>query len=330
MPKVTTRQIRKAIASEDGCVAGGGPVSATRPNGSAGAPGSRHFGPIFNKDLGQHILKNPLVVNGIVDKAGIKPSDTVLEVGPGTGNLTVRILEQAKKVVACEMDPRLAAELTKRVQSTPYQRKLEILHGDVIKKDLPHFDLCISNTPYQISSPLVFKLLLHRPFFRSALLMFQREFAMRLVAPPGDKLYCRLSVNVQLYAKVTHVMKVGRNNFKPPPKVESSVVRLEPYNPPPPVDFAEWDGLMRIVFSRKNKTLMGNFKTTPVLTMLEQNYKTYCAANDLMVDDSLDIKAKVLELLQSVDMAEARANKLSIDDFLKLLYTFNQAGLHFC
>ena len=125
--------------------------------------------------------------------------------------------------------------------------------GDFMKAELPYFDVCISNTPYQISSVLVFKLLEHRPMFRSAVLMFQREFALRLIARPGDELYCRLSVNVQLYAKVEHVMKVGKNNFRPPPQVESSVVRLEPRNPPPPVDFKEWDGLMRILFVRKNK-----------------------------------------------------------------------------
>lgn len=100
---------------------------------------------------------------------------------------------------------------------------------------------------------LVFKLLEHRPVFRTSVLMFQREFALRLVAKPGDSLYCRLSVNVQLFAKVEHIMKVGKNNFRPPPQVESSVVRMEPRNPPPPVDFKEWDGLMRILFVRKNK-----------------------------------------------------------------------------
>lgn len=83
--------------------------------------------------------------------------------------------------------------------------------------------------------------------------MFQREFALRLVARPGDELYCRLSVNVQLFAKVDHIMKVGKNNFRPPPQVESSVVRLEPKNPPPPVDAKEFDGLLRVVFTRKNK-----------------------------------------------------------------------------
>lgn len=96
------------------------------------------------------------------------------------------------------------------------------------------FSICMINDKYflhsviykvefvshlQISSPFVFKLLLHRPLFRCAVLMFQKEFAERLVARPGDKLYCRLTANTQLLAKVDHLMRVGKNNFRPPPKV---------------------------------------------------------------------------------------------------------------
>lgn len=103
---------------------------------------------------------------------------------------------------------RLVAELQKRVQGTPFQSKLQILVGDVLKTELPFFDICVANIPYQISSPLVFKLLLHRPFFRCAVLMFQKEFAQRLVAKPGDKLYCRLSINTQLLARVDMLMQV--------------------------------------------------------------------------------------------------------------------------
>ncbi|KAJ1923734.1 Dimethyladenosine transferase [Tieghemiomyces parasiticus] len=325
MPKVTVRQLKKATAESDGFL-----DSATGGNADKKKDGgSRHFGPLFNKDLGQHILKNPLVATSIVDKAGVKATDTVVEVGPGTGNLTVRILERAKKVVACEADPRLAAELTKRVQSGPHARKLEILHGDVMKKTLPYFDVCISNTPYQISSPLVFKLLEHRPLFRCAVLMFQLEFALRLIAQPGSTLYCRLSVNVQLFSKVELVMKVNKNNFKPPPKVESAVVRIEPASPPPPVSFQEWDGLMRIIFNRKHKILPSNFKTRTVMSMLEQNYKTYCALNNLIIPDDFDIKDTVLGVIDSVGLSEARAATLEQHELLKLLYTFNQAHIHF-
>lgn len=80
----------------------------------------------------------------------------------------------------------------------PEQRKLEVVIGDFVKVDMPYFEVCISNTPYQISSPLVFRLLSHRPLFRVAILMFQREFAMRLVARPGTALWSRLSANVQV------------------------------------------------------------------------------------------------------------------------------------
>jgi 18S rRNA (adenine1779-N6/adenine1780-N6)-dimethyltransferase len=96
----------------------------------------------------------------------------------------------------------MAAELTKRVQGTPQQKKLEVVLDDVIKmQTLPYFDVCISNTQYQISSPLVFKLLEQMPAPRCCILMFQREFAMRLFARPGDKLYSRLNVNAQMWAK---------------------------------------------------------------------------------------------------------------------------------
>lgn len=84
-------------------------------NDAAGGGGNRQA-MVFNTGLGQHILKNPLVVQGLVEKAALRQTDTVLEIGPGTGNMTVRMLEKVKKVIACEVDPRMVAELQKRVQ----------------------------------------------------------------------------------------------------------------------------------------------------------------------------------------------------------------------
>lgn len=127
----------------------------------------------FNTNVGQHILKNPGIADAIVEKSNLKPTDTVLEIGPGTGNISVRILEKAKKLYAVELDPRMAAEITKRVMGTPSQKKLEVLLGDAIKLDFPPHDVCISNTPYQISSPLVFKLLSMPNPPRCCVLMFQ-------------------------------------------------------------------------------------------------------------------------------------------------------------
>jgi 18S rRNA (adenine1779-N6/adenine1780-N6)-dimethyltransferase len=345
----------------------------------------------MNTDIGQHVLKNPGIAEAIVQKADLKQSDIVLEVGPGSGNLTVKILQKAKKCIAVELDPRMAAEVTKRVQGTPAARKLDVILGDVIKTELPYFDVCISNTPYQISSPLTFKLLTTSPSPRTCILMFQREFAMRLFAKPGDKLYSRLSVNAQMWAKIDHIMKVGRNNFKPPPAVESSVVRLVPKNPRPQISYDEWDGLLRICFVRKNKQLRANFLgVTSVMEMLESNYRTWCAQNDIPVEDGqpeevlaevdnmqdegdqeewdgiMDVdeeddvpdffkehakqtsktvnggkrkrKGKVAELVREkvrsvledkTDLAEKRARVCDEGDFLKLLWAFNNEGIHF-
>ncbi|KAK3072065.1 Dimethyladenosine transferase [Teratosphaeriaceae sp. CCFEE 6253] len=365
---------------------------AARKN--ATKPKSAHNIFKMNTDIGQHILKNPGVATAIVEKAALKQSDVVLEVGPGTGNLTARILDKgAKRVIAVEQDPRMAAELTKRFQGTPAAARLELILGDVIKlEQLPYFDVCISNTPYQISSPLTFKLLATAPSPRTCILMFQREFAMRLFAKPGDKLYSRLSVNAQMWAKVEHVMKVGRNNFNPPPQVESNVVRLTPKHPRPEISYEEWDGLLRVVFVRKNRVLRSGFLgTSSVMAMLEGNYRTFCAEREINLDDSppeetgagdgmemddgegeeedgMDVdgdhddlpdffkeevdrqarkvvdnpkrkrKGRVAELVRAkvkkvlevdTQLADKRARVCDEGDFLKLLYAFNQEGLHF-
>ncbi|KAH8829501.1 rRNA adenine dimethylase [Flagelloscypha sp. PMI_526] len=209
----------------------------------------------------------------------------------------VRILEKAKHVTAVEMDPRMAAELTKRVQGKPEQRKLDIIIGDFVKADLPYFDVCISNTPYQISSPLVFRLLSHRPIPRIAILMFQREFALHL------------SANVQLYATVDHIMKVDRNSFRPPPQT-----------PPPPVRFEEFDEI---------RPCHANFMAKGVMEMLERNYRTWCSENDTIVEDEFKIKTKVENILKETGNMENRAAKMSVVDLLRLLSTFHDAGIHF-
>jgi len=275
----------------------------------------------FNTNVGQHILKNPGVADAIVAKAEIRPNDTVLEIGPGTGNITVRLLERARRVVAIELDTRMGAEVQKRVQGGPLQNKLELMLGDAIKAQFPAFDVCVSNTPYAISSPLVFKLLA-LPNWRVAILMFQREFALRLTARPGDALYCRLSVNAQFFAKITHVLKVGKNNFKPAPQVESSVVKIEPKSNQdrPQVDFDEWDSMLRVSFNRKNKTLRAAWNTKEVIAVLTRNYQVYCSMNSIpLLEDGIGNEADVdgMEVesdLRLDDGDEEEDNTMDVDD----------------
>lgn len=268
-------------------------------------------------DIGQHVLKNPGVAQAIVDKADLKQSDIVLEVGPGTGNITVKILEKAKKVIAVEIDPRMASEVTKRVQGKPEAKRLEVLLGDVIKTELPYFDVCISNTPYQISSPLTFKLLTLSPSPRTCILTFQLEFAQRLFARPGSALYSRLSVNTQMWATVTHIMKIGRNNFRPPPAVESSVVRLVPKKPRPQISWEEWDGLLRVCFVRKNRTLRAGFLgTSTIMEMLEANYRTWCAQNNIAVEEGpAEVEVSTVEMDAAIGgSADEDAEEVGIEE----------------
>lgn len=290
--------------------------------GSSSAASNPHFqgGISFHKSKGQHILKNPLLVDSIVQKSGIKSTDVILEIGPGTGNLTKKLLEAGKSVIAVELDPRMVLELQRRFQGTPLSNRLKVIQGDVLKCDLPYFDICVANIPYQISSPLTFKLLAHRPLFRAAVIMFQREFAMRLVAQPGDTLYCRLSVNTQLLARVSHLLKVGKNNFRPPPKVDSSVVRIEPRGPLTPVNFKEWDGLVRICFNRKNKTIGSIFRQKSVLNILEKNYRTLQALqfSEKAPSDDMEMALDVSTLGESFGDLSVDADDGNDDDDIEM------------
>lgn len=97
----------------------------------------------------------------------------------------MKLLERAKRVVAVELDGRMVLELQRRVAGTPHAHQLQIIHADFMKAELPYFDLCVANIPYNISSPLTFKLLAHAHPFRAAIIMYQHEFAMRLAPQLG-------------------------------------------------------------------------------------------------------------------------------------------------
>jgi 18S rRNA (adenine1779-N6/adenine1780-N6)-dimethyltransferase len=335
MPKVKRSGKRSDNHTPYNAASSQGLKSSRGPTGASS--GANLIAP--NTDLGQHFLKNPAVVTAIVAKAAIKATDVVLEIGPGTGNVTVPLLEQSKKTIALEYDSRMVREVLKRTSGTPLEKKLTVIQGDALKVSWPFFDVMVANVPYQISSGLVFKLLSHRPMFRCAVMMFQEEFALRLTARPGEALYCRLSVNTQLLAKVDQLLKVGRNNFRPPPKVESRVVRIEPRNPPPPVNFMEWDGMIRLLFNRKNKTLRSALLTKPNMKMLEENRRTHLSlkknggANMDDGDEDMKDEKPVEQIIEDVVRQEKwdgkRASKLDQDDFLSLLADFNSRGIHF-
>lgn len=206
------------------------------------------FGMRPRKSLGQHFLVDARVAERQVAHAQVGPADVVLEIGPGLGILTARLAIQAKRVVAIETDRRLVAHLRDAVPEA------EIVEGDALEVEWPAFDAMVSNLPYRISSPLTFKLLDHR--FDRAILMYQREFAKRMVARPGTPDYSRLTVGVYRRAACEILERVPRNAFHPQPRVDSAIVRLRPRPPPFVVaDPALYDEVVAALFEQRRKTI---------------------------------------------------------------------------
>ncbi|OPY29613.1 MAG: putative ribosomal RNA small subunit methyltransferase A [Methanocella sp. PtaU1.Bin125] len=186
-------------------------------------PAGADLAPDKRKD--QHFLVDRGVLERIVAAADIKEDEIVLEIGAGPGNLTRLLAEKARHVYAVELDPRFAEKLEADFRGS----NVTVLRGNALKIELPRFDKAVANLPYSISSDVTFKLL-GRPF-RFAVLMYQREFAQRMIATVGSEDYSRLSVTVQHFADARILFNVSRRAFVPQPEVESAVVMLTPRPP---------------------------------------------------------------------------------------------------
>ena len=199
----------------------------------------------YKKD--QHFLIDNRVIGRIIEYADLTGEDTVLEIGAGYGNLTKELASRAGKVVAIEVDAALA-------QSIPRLENIDIIVGDALKTEFPKFNKVVSNLPYSISSPVTFKLLEHD--FDFAILMYQYEFAKRMVALPGTKDYGRLSIAVQYYSDVEMLEIVPPSAFNTPPDVKSAIIRMTPR--PPPYEVKDREFFMKFItaaFSQRRKKL---------------------------------------------------------------------------
>lgn len=194
------------------------------------------------KEMGQHFLRDPGIVKKILDKAAMDRDTLVVEIGPGLGALTEPLLERGFTVTAVELDIGLSRYLEETVQPLAPDR-FQIIRGDILDLDLAELAsdagkslTLIGNLPYQISSPLLFKVLGVRDVIAQAVFMFQRELADRLVSGPGSKDYGRLSVPFAYFADVVRLLDVGPAVFYPRPKVGSTVLRvLFKDSPEPPL-----------------------------------------------------------------------------------------------
>ena len=184
------------------------------------------------KAFGQNFLKDERVAQHIVDHAGIKSDDAVLEIGAGLGVMTIAAARQARKVIAVEKDRQLVPLLRTELLVHGFSH-VEIHEGNFLKMDLallagPETQplVVLGNLPYNISSQIVVKLIEERQHVHRAILMFQKELADRLCAGPGTKVYGRLSVRLQYCADLVPLMQIGASQFHPRPKVDSAVLGI--------------------------------------------------------------------------------------------------------
>ena len=211
------------------------------------------------KTLGQNFVIDPNTVRRLVRTAGVGVDDVVVEVGPGLGSLTLGLLEIARRVVAVEIDPALAAELPATVATRLPERadRLEVVLQDALTLESvpgPPPTTFVANLPYNVAVPVLLRLLEHLPSLRTGLVMVQAEVADRLVAPPGSRTYGIPSVKAAWYAEVRRAGAIGRNVFWPAPHVDSGLVAFT-RREPPPGDRAATFAAVDAAFAQRRKTL---------------------------------------------------------------------------
>ncbi len=182
--------------------------------------------------FGQHFLRNPMIAERMADYADVHNTDIVLEIGPGRGALTEILAARAKKVIAIEKDFALAGGLVGRWPN------VEIITGDALEVEWPKFDKAVASLPFVISGPFTARLIEQK--FKAAVLLYQKEFAHRIVAKPGGPDWSRLTVAVKHYCEAEFMGKIARGNFNPPPDVDCAIVRLRSKQPDFEADKFYW------------------------------------------------------------------------------------------
>jgi 16S rRNA (adenine1518-N6/adenine1519-N6)-dimethyltransferase len=190
----------------------------------------KEYGLIPRKGWGQHFLVDRNILNKVIWAAQVEKEDTVLEVGPGLGEMTIALARQAKRVIAIEIDSKLVAILNEKMKNYP---NVEVVKSDILKVDFNQFlkkeghpIKVVANLPYQVSTPLLFRFIESKETFSTFILMLQKEVAERMVAHPGGKEYGPLSIFIQMFLDVSIRFFIKPSAFFPPPKVESAVVQM--------------------------------------------------------------------------------------------------------
>jgi len=216
------------------------------------------------KSLGQNFLNDDKVINNIVSALGLKPGDTAVEIGPGRGALTTKLIETGADVIAIEIDRQLVPAL--RTQFT-FDANFRVIEADILETNLGDLlesrdakTKLVGNLPYNISTAILQKLATERSLLQRAVLMFQREVIDRITARPGDSERGYLTVLAEGAFAIERLFDVAPEAFTPRPKVWSGVIGLEP-RPPGPSDDAHFRKLVSAGFAQKRKTILNNLKS---------------------------------------------------------------------
>ena len=264
------------------------------------------FGFSFAKKYGQNFLIDGNIVSNIVKNAGITKEDTVLEIGPGIGTMTQVLCEQAKNVIAVEIDKRLIDVLTFTLRDYD---NVTVINSDILKCNIE--ELCkqyssngrlkvVANLPYYITTPIIMELLEknNNSVIESITVMIQKEVAERLGAEPGNKDYGAITLSINYYSDANIVMTVPASCFMPRPNVDSAVIRMDIYDKPPVAtkDEVKMFKVIKAAFSQRRKTLVNS------------------------VSSSTDIaKETILKSLNEMGLSESvRGEILSLEQFAEL------------
>ena len=232
-----------------------------------------------NKKLGQNFLINDDVINGIIKVADVQKADLIIEIGPGLGTLTSKLLENAGKVVAIELDERMIQILKDRFK---LYHNFELLNEDILKVDLNKLIKdkkenlskvkIVANLPYYITTPIIMKLLEEKLNIDTITVMVQKEVADRITANTGDKLSGATPYSVDYYAKAQEVLEVSKNSFIPAPEVDSAVIRLQ-VREKPKVEVINEELFFKIIkasFMQRRKTLLNGLSNSGIINDKEK------------------------------------------------------------
>lgn len=265
----------------------------------------RRYGFQFKKSLGQNFLTNKTVLTGILDAADLRPTDLVVEIGPGIGSLTEQLARRVKQVVAVEIDDRLLPILDDTL--SPYDN-IEIVHQDILKTNLETLTAgysdygaikVVANLPYYITTPIMFSLINGKVQPDVLVLMMQKEVAQRITADSGNKHYGSLSIEVQTQMMTDIAQIVPKTSFVPQPNVDSAVLVLKRYEKSPyQIDHHElFETIIRSSFQQRRKSLQNNL-------------------SNLFGKDK---RAQITEIIAQLGLpAQVRAEQLPIQKFIEL------------